>query len=300
MTGFGEKMRREREMRGVSLEEISGSTKIGTRSLKALEEEDFEKLPGGIFNKGFVRAYARFLGLDEEQAVTDFEAAWREHEAENGPVLDVQPDLEEREAESSSNRLLAIAVIVLLAVVAAGAVKYFLGKRAASTTQASTPESHDSLPPPVSAEGPPPATSSSVSEPAESSKANSASSDSAGDKNSPEPSPKVVASPAGTTKTSSAEGLSSGSESGPSNSAILLEVTAHEDSWLSVFADGKSLGQGILTAQKSRTIRAKKEVRLRVGNVAGIEVSFNGRPVNIDGEPKQVKDLTFTPDGLQQ
>ena len=85
-----------------------------------------------------------------------------------------------------------------------------------------------------------------------------------------------------------------------SGAAILLEVIAHEDSWLSVSADGKSLGQGILNAQKSRTIRANKEVRLRVGNVAGVEVSFNGKPVNIDGEPKQVKELTFTRDGLQQ
>src|SRR5262244_519132 len=83
-------MRREREMRGVSLEEISGSTKIGTRSLKALEEEDFEKLPGGIFNKGFVRAYAKYLGLDEEQAVTDFLAA--ENAASTGIRQAVDPE----------------------------------------------------------------------------------------------------------------------------------------------------------------------------------------------------------------
>jgi hypothetical protein len=67
-----------------------------------------------------------------------------------------------------------------------------------------------------------------------------------------------------------------------------------------VLADGKDLGQGILTAQKTRTIRAEKEVKLKVGNVGGIEVSFNGKPVNIDGEPKQVKQLTFTAEGLQQ
>jgi len=77
--GFGDKLRREREMRGVSLEEIAESTKIGTRSLRALEQEDFEKLPGGIFNKGFVRAYSRFLGIDEDQALADFDATWKEH-----------------------------------------------------------------------------------------------------------------------------------------------------------------------------------------------------------------------------
>src|SRR5690242_314583 len=75
MASFGERIKREREMRGISLEEIAESTKIGKRNLEALETEDFDKLPGGIFNKGFVRAYAKYLGLDEEQAVTDFLAA---------------------------------------------------------------------------------------------------------------------------------------------------------------------------------------------------------------------------------
>src|SRR5215471_13427310 len=69
---FGERLRREREMRGIKLEQIAESTKIGKRNLVALEEEKFDQLPGGIFNKGFVRAYAKYLGLDEEQAVNDF------------------------------------------------------------------------------------------------------------------------------------------------------------------------------------------------------------------------------------
>jgi cytoskeleton protein RodZ len=75
---FGERLQREREMRGITLEEIAEATKIGTRSLRALEQQDFDKLPGGIFNKGFVRAYARYLGLDEEQAVADYLAALAE------------------------------------------------------------------------------------------------------------------------------------------------------------------------------------------------------------------------------
>src|SRR6059058_3086291 len=80
MASFGERIKREREMRGVSLEEIAESTKIGKRNLEALETEDFDKLPGGIFNKGFVRAYAKYLGLDEDQAVTDYLAAEVEQE----------------------------------------------------------------------------------------------------------------------------------------------------------------------------------------------------------------------------
>ena len=72
MPSFGEKLRKEREQRKITLDDISSTTKISTRMLRALEDEHFEELPGGVFNKGFVRAYARHIGLDEEQAITDY------------------------------------------------------------------------------------------------------------------------------------------------------------------------------------------------------------------------------------
>ena len=74
-TPFGEHLRREREMRGVSLEEISIATRISTRFLQALEGEKWEQLPGGIFNRGFIRAVAHFLGLDEESLVSEYALA---------------------------------------------------------------------------------------------------------------------------------------------------------------------------------------------------------------------------------
>src|SRR5271165_2751856 len=72
LPSFGEKLKQEREKRKITLEQISESTKIGTRMLQALEEDKFDQLPGGIFNKGFVRAYSRFLELDEDQIVADY------------------------------------------------------------------------------------------------------------------------------------------------------------------------------------------------------------------------------------
>ena len=67
-----------RILRGVSLDDIAAATKIGTRLLRALEEEHFDSLPGGIFNKGYVRAYAKYVGIDEEQAVAEYLVAARE------------------------------------------------------------------------------------------------------------------------------------------------------------------------------------------------------------------------------
>ena len=69
---FGPRLKRERESRGISLDDVSIATKISLRMLRALEEENFSQLPGGIFNKGFVRAYARHLGIDEERTIADY------------------------------------------------------------------------------------------------------------------------------------------------------------------------------------------------------------------------------------
>jgi len=69
---FGDSLKREREMRGVSLDEISGATRIATRFLQAIENEQWDQLPGGVFNRGFVRAVARYLGLDEENIVAEY------------------------------------------------------------------------------------------------------------------------------------------------------------------------------------------------------------------------------------
>src|SRR6516225_6280554 len=73
MASFGESLRREREMRGVTLEEIAATTKINLRFLQALEAEDFGKLPGGIFTRGFLRAYASYLGLDTEPILAEYQ-----------------------------------------------------------------------------------------------------------------------------------------------------------------------------------------------------------------------------------
>jgi cytoskeleton protein RodZ len=85
---FGERLKRERELREVTMEEITSATRIGPRFLEALENEDWEKLPGGVFNRGFVRSVARYLGLDEEGFLAEYDMA---HGAVVQPVH-VRPD----------------------------------------------------------------------------------------------------------------------------------------------------------------------------------------------------------------
>lgn len=72
MFQFGEALRRERQSRSVSLEDISKTTKVAVRNLKALESNAFDQLPGGILSKGIVRGYVRCLGLNENEWVSRF------------------------------------------------------------------------------------------------------------------------------------------------------------------------------------------------------------------------------------
>jgi cytoskeleton protein RodZ len=85
MGSFGENLRRERELRGVSLREIADNTKISIRFLEALEEDRVDVLPGGLFPRSFVRQYAIFVGLDPDRAVADFLSHHGRPEAETPP-----------------------------------------------------------------------------------------------------------------------------------------------------------------------------------------------------------------------
>jgi cytoskeleton protein RodZ len=72
MSSLGEKLRQAREARGVSLGEVAEQTRISTHYLEAIESDDYRNLPGGIFNKGFVKAFAKYVGVDEQEALQDY------------------------------------------------------------------------------------------------------------------------------------------------------------------------------------------------------------------------------------
>ncbi len=107
---FGERLKREREMREVSLEELTKATRISTRFLLALENEDWEKLPGGVFGHGFVRTIARYLGLDEESLLGEYDMA------RGGQAL-AEPAKPEERIPSPPKWLPVAAVFVVLLIV---------------------------------------------------------------------------------------------------------------------------------------------------------------------------------------
>lgn len=111
---FGVTMRRARERRGISLRQIAAATKISVAALEALERNDISRLPGGIFSRGFVRAYAAQIGADPDIAVRDFIARFP-HD-----VPAAEPDGFGRSQPSASVRA-RIALAMAMAILAAGA-----------------------------------------------------------------------------------------------------------------------------------------------------------------------------------
>jgi cytoskeleton protein RodZ len=106
---FGELLKREREMREVSMEELTKATRISTRFLLALENEDWGKLPGGVFGHGFVRTIARYLGLDEESLLGEYDMA-------RGGQAAAEPAKPEERIPSPPKWLPVAAVFVILFV----------------------------------------------------------------------------------------------------------------------------------------------------------------------------------------
>jgi len=69
---LGEKLRQAREERGISISEVAEQTRISSMYLESIENDNYKPLPGGIFNKGFVKSYAKYVGLDEQEALQDY------------------------------------------------------------------------------------------------------------------------------------------------------------------------------------------------------------------------------------
>ncbi len=71
-TGIGATLREARNRRKIDLSEVEAATKIRTRYLRAIENEEWDVLPGGSYTRSFVRTYASFLGLDGERLADDY------------------------------------------------------------------------------------------------------------------------------------------------------------------------------------------------------------------------------------
>lgn len=115
---IGEKLRLEREAQGIALRDISEQTRISIRYLEAIDADDYQRLPGGIFNRSFIRAYAKFIGYDEHSALEDYSRTLRERgeSEDDGSKLHQSRVYTDEDARRSPLKTLVLAIIILAAL----------------------------------------------------------------------------------------------------------------------------------------------------------------------------------------
>ena len=290
MGTFGDRMKREREMRGIKLEEIAESTKIGKRNLVALEEEHFDQLPGGIFNKGFVRAYAKFLGLDEEQAVNDFLTASANYDQpaalQPPPTSLVKAPVIPSDASVQRKNMLWAAA-GLCGLVAVLGIWFYINPsiwRGAVEREEVRFSRHKPNPP----------ASAPAESTAEGGEANG------GTNNAANNSSGVAGGAASSANQDHTP--TSGNNVKPSETApevgFELAIHARQNAWVSIIADGKNVMDLVIPAGSSKSVHAQKRLILKTGNATGLEMAYNGVP--LPASKDKIQTLTFTPQGLQQ
>lgn len=249
MPTLGEELKRLREHKELSIREVADATHIGGRFLQAIEADNYSILPGGIFNRGFVRSYARYIGFDEEQALVlynqQLEAQGGEAPRTMAPSLD---GIEEEVASPWGSIALIIIILLLLSAGIYTAYTWFKGKDATSQIVAiATPTASAS---PTEEASPSPATTEASS-----------------------PSPIESAAPSPSSSPSPAPALNG-------NLQVKVQVGS-EQCWLKVWVDESPPVDGILNPGDVREFSAANKLKLSFGNAAGVTATLNGRPMKL-------------------
>jgi cytoskeletal protein RodZ len=276
---FGDNLKREREMRGVTLDEISAATRIATRFLQAIENEDWAQLPGGVFNRGFVRAVARYLGLDEENIVAEYTLAVGDRPSV--PVWTGSPPAVTPEQPWLAWFLAAVVLIALLAGAWFG-TRWLLAWRAErqttepTTATSPTPSASDTTSDPQAADVAPPADDAPAT--------GNATARAAG----PPEAPAVASDLA----------KAAPAESAP-NDPIKLKIETGKRTKVVVMADNEVVFDGTMKAGENHFFSATDHFQISAKDAGALHLDLNGKPLAPIGPPGHSAKVTLTRDALK-
>jgi cytoskeleton protein RodZ len=299
---FGEQLRQAREAKKITLQEIAATTKISCRALQALEDEHFSQLPGGIFNKGFVRAYARYVGLDEDKMLAAYQSAAK---VEGSPETDMQALSNQVDTaragtlDSSVSGTTVVGIVALIVALLLGGLWLREQRKEAREQAAASQVASPVVVPPVTVVPP----TAAAGEP-------STSAEAAGNVGpSATPSASPIAGQSATPNTAAAAQsiapVAQVPKAGTDEAApVEVSISATQRAWISVRSDGKTVESVTLDPDKpelrSRSYKAKEKLMLVVGNPAGLTVTYNGKPTGSLGPEGQRETITFTPQGMEK
>lgn len=292
MGSFGENLRREREMRGVTLEEISAATKISVRFLKSIENEEFSALPGGLFNRSFVRAYARYLGLDEDPLLEEYQSA-----AKTRGEVDLSqfspPRTYPRTDRHANRTLWGVASAAVLLIIGFGLWRH-------SHRPVTTPTVTKRVRPANSGPGDVPAANTA---PHSSGLASAAATKSLATQIESKPQAAKIK-PAADGVLAATSSMATQLPKLPpvtdTDGKLVLQIATTERSWMAIDADGKMVMQGMMDANTVKTFKADASFDVLTGNAQGVILTLNGQALKPLGREGEVKQVHLTWDSLKK
>jgi cytoskeletal protein RodZ len=279
---FGEELKRTRELKEVSREQLAAATKVSPRQIEALEIGRFDLLPALVFARGFVRSIALFLKVDADALVEEFARLHREWSAEQAETLaptspsGAVPRLSRpRRAVSTDTTVRGLAIAAALALATAGAalLKSRAGAPPVSAPTGGSAARERAESGPASIGIPPSIAKATVALPP----AGAETSDAA--LHPPAAPPRADAEPAAV-PVSSPPAASAG--------GVTLTLTFQEDCWTELYADGKKVAVETFRKGTSREFSGFQKYTLTLGNAGGVQVTVNGRSMRPLGQSGQV------------
>jgi cytoskeletal protein RodZ len=295
---FGTFLRLAREQRGVSLQELAVTTKISARVLEALERNDPSKLPGGIFSRAFVRAYAREVGLDPDVAVASFVSAFPDESgADEMPATTSAVEAESfehrRRIVRFAVRLLGVALLVaILAFIYYSKVRPAFMTSGAAEVQAPAAAAVSQPPAPPQSQTPPPGPAPSVLP-------GTALTDAAPTTAQPPSGQTETAAPAGGASVPAGEPPAPADASAGTTAPLVVVVTMSDACWLSVSVDGTRSPSRTAGAGERLEFPVQRSITLTVGNAGAVSVMLNGKPARALGAAGQVVTTTIPVAGYE-
>jgi len=267
METVGKYLKRERELRNISLKEISTSTKIRESLLRAIEEDRYDLLPSPVFVKGFLIAYGKYIGLDPSDVVLRYESDLKELDGyeEKGP-------LPPRRKEWNRGFVLGMIVLIVGVIIILNLRREpkDQGEHAPTRVEETPLAQEESPAPPVVPKG------EDIARPVEET---------------------ISVEEAPLAETPVAQTMNTQGETGGGN--LILQIKAVEDTWIAFQVDSDFPREITLKAGETFSQRADEQIKLKIGNAGGVNLIFNGEPLGSLGDPGRIVRLSLTKSGYE-
>jgi cytoskeleton protein RodZ len=291
MEHLGAQLKHAREAQGISLKEIALRTKISVSALEAVERNDFTRLPGGIFGRSFIRAFALEVGVDPDATVASFVEELERSEREAALRGAIRPEITADDQRFLARQRRAVAWlrvavgVLVLAAIALGT--WQVRKRIDTGSTMPEPVSGTSASPPSAS----PPTAPALASPDVVPPAVAVASEPLA------PLPAAGRSPADPAP-ASADAPAAQAPSAASSAALVVAMTLAADSWVSAVTDGGPPSTRLYKAGEGARFEAAREVRLDIGNAGAVSMTINGRPVRSLGNSGATARLRITPENV--